>query len=111
MPAEFTSEGKTLTAVISGEIDHHSAADIRVSADGELERLTPETLVFDMSGVTFMDSSGIGLILGRARLVQSWGGKVKIARPSERAEKILRLSGLGALIVSGTEKKGGRKNA
>ena len=111
MPVEFKAENRSLTAALSGEIDHHTAADIRISTDGELERLTPETLVFDMSKVTFMDSSGIGLILGRARLMQAWGGKVKVSRPSERADKILRLSGLGALIADSDTKKGARRDA
>jgi len=99
MSVEFIHEKDCLTAVIKGEIDHHSAAEIRIMTDGELERTMPGMLIFDMSGVTFMDSSGVGLILGRLREMQPWNGRVKIAEPSERAEKILRLSGLGSLII------------
>lgn len=99
MAVEFIYEKKRLTAVLKGEIDHHSAAEMRIMTDGELARIMPATLVFDMSGVTFMDSSGVGLILGRVREMQPWGGKVRIASPSARAEKILRLSGLGSMII------------
>ncbi|MBP3858111.1 MAG: STAS domain-containing protein [Ruminiclostridium sp.] len=99
MSVEIIHDNKCLTAVITGELDHHSAADIRIAVEGELERSMPDMLVFDMDGVTFMDSSGVGLILGRARTVKQWGGKVRISRPSPRAEKILKLSGLSGLIA------------
>lgn len=108
MSVDIMHENRTMTAVVTGEIDHHAAADIRMAIDGELGRTMPELLTFDMSGVTFMDSSGVGLILGRARELRQWGGKVRITRPSGRAEKILKMSGLGALIVperTGKEKK------
>jgi len=108
MAVEFIHEKNRLTAVVKGEIDHHSAAEIRIMTDGELERSMPAALIFDMSGVTFMDSSGVGLILGRAREMQSWGGRVMIAEPSPRAEKILKLSGLGSLVM---KKAGKQKNA
>ena len=105
MGVEITHENGTMTAFVSGEIDHHAAADMRMTIDGELERTMPEVLVFDMSGVTFMDSSGVGLVLGRTRTVKQWGGRVRISDPSERAEKILRLSGLGGLIAKRKERK------
>ncbi|MCR4779707.1 MAG: anti-sigma factor antagonist [Ruminiclostridium sp.] len=108
MSVEFIYEKNTLTAVVSGEIDHHSAAETRIMTDGELSRTMPRTLIFDMKGVTFMDSSGVGLILGRAREMQPWGGKVMISEPSARAEKILKLSGLGSMII---KKAGKDQNA
>ena len=109
MGAEIKYDNDGMTAVISGELDHHAAADIRMVIDGELGRSMPGMLTFDMSGVTFMDSSGVGLVLGRARTVRQWGGKVRISDPSERAAKILKLSGLGALIVSKKSGKEGKK--
>ncbi len=111
MSVEFEYGKSCLTAILKGEIDHHSAAEIRIMTDGELGRTMPGTLIFDMRGVTFMDSSGVGLVLGRLREMQPWGGKVKISEPSERAEKILRLSGLGNLIMkkAGTVRNAGSK--
>ena len=100
MGVEIRYDAGDMTAVISGEVDHHAAADMRMTIDGELERSMPGTLTFDMSGVTFMDSSGVGLVLGRVRTLKQWGGRVRISAPSERAEKILKLSGLGGLIVN-----------
>ena len=109
MPIEFMYDKNGLTAAISGEIDHHAAAEMRIMTDGELERAMPRTLTFDMRGVTFMDSSGVGLILGRARTMTRWGGRIRITAPSGRVEKMLKLSGLAPLIVkSGKE---GEKNA
>ncbi len=109
MSVEIMHEENGLRAKITGEIDHHAAAEIRIAVDGELERCTPKKLTFDMSGVTFMDSSGVGLVLGRARTIKRWGGRVYICDPSPRAEKILILSGLAPLIVKsgpGKEEKG-----
>lgn len=108
MSVDFVYGKDTLTAVLKGDIDHHTAAEMRMMTDGELGRAMPKTLVFDMRGVTFMDSSGVGLILGRAREMQPWGGTVKIAEPSPRAEKIIRLSGLGYMII---RKAGKNENA
>lgn len=88
-----------LTAKIAGDVDHHAAAEMRVMIDGELERAMPDLLIFDMSGVTFMDSSGVGLVLGRVRTMKQWDGKVKISDPSARAEKILKMSGLEPMIT------------
>lgn len=108
MSVEILHEKRNMTAAVTGEIDHHAAADMRITIDGELERTTPEMLTFDMSGVTFMDSSGVGLVLGRARAMKQWGGKVRIKDPSARAEKILKMSGLGSLITpkpDGKERK------
>ncbi len=99
MPVNIIHEKGKMTAEISGELDHHEAAEIRTAVDGELAQSFPELLNFDMSGVTFMDSSGVGLVLGRLRTVKQWDGKVRITDPSPRAEKILKLSGLSALIV------------
>ena len=112
MPVEFsyrkTGNNKTeLTAALSGEIDHHSAAEMRILTDGELARTMPAVLNFDMSSVTFMDSSGIGLILGRSRTMQAWNGRVRISAPSERVARILKLSGLGALISAGRNNNSG----
>ena len=99
MPVKFNYDKSGLTAVISGEIDHHTAAEMRIMTDGELERSMPRTLTFDMRDVTFMDSSGVGLILGRARAMKQWGGKIRITEPPERVEKMLKLSGLAPLIA------------
>ena len=99
MSVEFEYGIFGLTAKISGDVDHHAAAEMRIMIDGELERAMPDLLIFDMSGVTFMDSSGVGLVLGRVRTMKQWDGKVKITEPSARAAKILKMSGLEPMIT------------
>ena len=73
MSVQFSYDNNRLTAALKGDIDHHGAAEMRIQIDGELERTTPSLLTLDFSEVGFMDSSGIGLILGRARKVFKMG--------------------------------------
>lgn len=86
-------EGR-LTALLSGEIDHHAARELREEIDETATQTRPKMLTLDFSGVQFMDSSGIGLILGRYKLMQTWGGNVTIVNLSPKLEKIVSLSGL-----------------
>ena len=86
-----------LTAAVIGEIDHHAARRIREETDAVLQQDLPHELVFDFSGVTVMDSSGSGLIMGRYRLVSEWGGKVRICGAPGRIERILKMSGIEKL--------------
>ncbi|MEG1774675.1 MAG: anti-sigma factor antagonist [Oscillospiraceae bacterium] len=65
-----------LRVLLFGEIDHHSAIEMRRQIDEAAERHRPRNLVLDFGGVTFMDSSGIGLVMGRYKLVGGWGGGV-----------------------------------
>lgn len=83
-----------LTALLSGEIDHHVARELREEIDQTAMRTRPKVLKLDFSGVQFMDSSGIGLIMGRYKLMQTWGGSVTIANLPPKLEKIVSLSGL-----------------
>lgn len=99
MTVEITVGEEFLTAALSGELDHHTAAKARELIDARLERYTPKLCIMDFSRVSFMDSSGIGLILGRQRAAELYGGKVMIKNPSRYAEKIIKLAGLGAMIL------------
>lgn len=88
-----------LTAVLSGEIDHHSAREIRETIDEAASKVRPKSLTLDFSGIQFMDSSGIGLILGRCKFLQLWGGTVKITNLPPKIEKIVSLAGLNQLCT------------
>lgn len=79
---------------IPGEIDHHSAKALREEIDRAIFYHRPQTLVLSLSEVSFMDSSGLGLILGRLTRIQELGGELVIANPNLQILKILRLSGL-----------------
>ncbi len=94
---DFTDD--VLTAKLYGEIDHHRAPAIRTKIDGQTESLRPKELRLDFSHVSFMDSSGIGLIMGRYRQVLLVGGKLKVVNVPEGIEKIINLSGIESLGV------------
>ena len=104
MSVEFIYGEDRLTAVLNGDIDHHSAAEMRILIDGELERTMPKVLLLDFAEVGFMDSSGIGLILGRMRKISAWGGKAWILKPTALVRKILKISGLEGFIA-GSERR------
>ena len=87
----------TLTALLSGEIDHHCARGIREVVDRAAEQTMPRRLVLDFSQVQFMDSSGVGLIMGRYKLMQSIGGIVILANLPPKIEKIITLAGIERL--------------
>ncbi|MBQ8108527.1 MAG: STAS domain-containing protein [Ruminococcus sp.] len=89
--------GDTVVAEILGDLDHHSASLIREDIDREINCRQPQRLVIDFSGVTFMDSSGIGLIMGRYRLMQELGGEVMVACVPGYIRKVLRLAGIDRL--------------
>lgn len=99
MNVEITAGQEHITAILSGELDHHTAAEARKLIDAKLERYTPKLCILDFSGVSFMDSSGIGLILGRQRIAELYGGNVKIKNPSRYAEKIIRIAGLEKMLL------------
>ena len=97
-----------LSASIVGEIDHHTAVGIREKIDALIFRNRPEKLVLDLEGVSFMDSSGLGLVLGRASLCQEIGAKVHLINANERTRKILSLAGgerIENLIIETNKKK------
>lgn len=99
MTVETTLENEILTAKIYGEIDHHRAVSIRQKIDGQTESLRPKELHLDFSHVSFMDSSGIGLIMGRYRNISLLGGKLKVINIPQNLQKIIVLSGIDSLGV------------
>jgi stage II sporulation protein AA (anti-sigma F factor antagonist) len=86
-----------LIAGLSGEIDHHLAKSQREEIDAMLFKKRPEVLVLDFSEVRFMDSSGIGLIIGRADVAESIGCRVHIGGLSGAQKKLVKLSGVEKL--------------
>ncbi len=88
-----------ITVYLSGEIDHNNAGSIRNGIDGQAQALRPKTLTLDFSKVSFMDSSGIGLIMGRYRTMSLLGGSLRVVNVPKGLEKIIALSGVGALGV------------
>lgn len=89
----------TLVAKLGGEIDHHTAKAIREEIDETVENSRPKLLKLDFGDVHFMDSSGIGLIMGRYKLITILGGKLKVVNIPKRLERMIRLSGLVKLNI------------
>lgn len=86
-------------AYLHGEIDHHTAREIRSIIDLCIDEDKPAELVLDFGGVTFMDSSGIGLVMGRYKLVTDYNGKLRIQNTPRHMRTVMRLSGLDRLAV------------
>ncbi|MDD6485179.1 MAG: anti-sigma factor antagonist [Clostridiales bacterium] len=98
---DITVSGKEhlITVRPSGELDHHAAKLIRTKIDDEILRTGAVNLAFDLSRVTFMDSSGVGVIIGRYRKITALGGRVFLYGMNENVEKLCRMSGLDKLTV------------
>ena len=94
------NDGKRITAALYGDLDHHAAREMREELDEVISRSRPELLILDFENVGFMDSSGIGLILGRTRSLKAVGGELLIKNARSEIEAVIKLSGLGNLIAT-----------
>lgn len=93
LKTEYDTESQTLTLIVSGEIDHHTAFRLREKADREIAVRRPKSLVLDLSDVAFMDSAGLGFILGRFARAQTLGAGTFIRGASDQIMRIIKLSG------------------
>ena len=98
MAMEVQMNEDALAAKISGEIDNHSAALMRAELDEKIRNLNPKKLSLDFSAVSFMDSSGIGFIMGRYKLMNEISGTVEILNTPAPINKVLRLAGLDKIV-------------
>lgn len=97
---------EAVTVVVAGELDHCAAPQVRRMLDDLLSDASVTRLVLDLENLTFMDSSGIGVLLGRLRTLQSRGGTLGVKNMQPQVEKLFRLSGLHQVID--VQRKGGR---
>ncbi len=97
MPVELNRTGEVLTVCLSGEIDHHTARQMRQVVDEAIELNMPTLVVLDFSGVGFMDSSGIGFIMGRYRNLARIGATLHIAGAPPSISKMMKLAGIEKL--------------
>ncbi len=91
---EISLKGQVMNVFLKGEIDHHTAKEMRESIDHNVLEMNPKILTLDFKEIKFMDSSGIGLIMGRYKLINSVGGKLRVVNIPERIERMVKLSGL-----------------
>ena len=97
MQIHYNPERAVLHIRLDGEIDHHSSNQMRSEIDDAIYAYLPEMLVLDFGDVSFMDSSGIGLIMGRHKIVSPLGSDLLIANPSPHISRILKLAGMERL--------------
>lgn len=98
MEQEFLIKGSWLIVAMPEEVDHHSAAILRNRVDAILDHQPVRHVAFDFSRTTFMDSSGIGMIMGRYRKVIQKNGEVRAIHVDDRINRILQLSGIYKII-------------
>lgn len=101
MQMEIELCGAKLIARVKGELDHHTAAQARTQLDALLSDQEIGELALDLKGLTFMDSSGLGVILGRYRLLAQRGGRMTIGGANQYVERILRMAGVYSLVSRG----------
>ena len=90
--------GRTLIAQLIGELDHHSAAEVRETLENAIKSKAIQNLIFDFSKLNFMDSSGIGVIIGRYKLIKALGGTVNVVCANRQMDRLMTMSGLKKLI-------------
>ena len=98
MESKYFNEDKQLIFQMDEEIDECEVQKIRRKLDNEIEKYMPKEVIFDFNNVSFMDSAGIGLIIGRYKLANMLGGKVRVANMTTPVKKIFEMSGISKII-------------
>lgn len=98
MESKFYEEDKLLVLKITEEIDDHKVQEIRRKADYEMERYMPKRVIFDFDCVTFMDSAGIGMVIGRYKFANLLGAKLEVSNLGASVKRIFEMSGILKLI-------------
>lgn len=98
MNINFIKQDKQLIVEITEEIDHHVVDKIRRKVDDEITRYMPRKTIFDFSRVSFMDSAGIGMLIGRYKMMKLIGGSLEVVNISKTVKRILEMSGINKII-------------
>ncbi len=98
MDVKLLRKGTTLIIRIMDDMDHHSAQYLRQKIDSEIIKSTVKNIIFDFSNVNFMDSSGIGVVVGRYKNIQKLNGKAAIVNASPKIMQIFEMSGVLKII-------------
>lgn len=98
MNIKYNKEDKLLVMEITEEIDHHTTEKIRRRADYEIQRYMPKKALFDFNNVSFMDSSGIGMVVGRYKLLAMLGGSLELTNVKPSLERVFEMSGVLKII-------------
>ncbi|NLJ57457.1 MAG: anti-sigma F factor antagonist [Tissierellia bacterium] len=98
MNIQFVEDGQVLTIKLKGELDHHGADQVRVLIDEKIKNNDYRKLVIDFKNLDFIDSSGIGFIIGRYKLIRKRKGLIEIVNANKKVRRILDMSGIGKII-------------
>ncbi len=98
MECIYIPKDKQLTLKITEEIDEHTTEKLRRKIDNEITRFLPRKVIFDFSNVSFMDSAGIGMLLGRYKVIKMLGGQLELLNVNRQIEKIFEISGILKII-------------
>ena len=98
MELSYERKNKMLIVKLFGELDHHSAEEIRIRVDGLIDTYNIDSLILDFKNVTFMDSSGIGVVIGRHKKLQMKKGETALINISNRVKVIFDLSGVFKIV-------------
>lgn len=99
MHLNFENSQDKLIVYMSGELDHHSAEEVRNMIDDRLDRNNYSKLIMDFQGVSFMDSSGIGVVIGRYKKLHMRNGKVCVTSIKSSVKRVFELSGMFKIIM------------
>lgn len=94
----YNENGQDLVIKLAGELDHHFATEAKSKIDEKLNGGQIKNLTFDMEKIDFIDSSAIGFIIGRYKIIKKNDGKLEIINASHKIRKILDMSGVGKII-------------
>lgn len=98
MYIKFNKINDSLVVTLVGELDHHSAEEVRVKIDDRIDRENIKKMIFDFSEVTFMDSSGIGVVIGRYKKLSMRKGELSIVSVNNSIKRVFELSGMFKII-------------
>ena len=109
MECEYIPAQKTLTLKLTDEIDESKTDKLRRKIDNEITRFLPRKVIFDFSNVSFMDSAGIGMLIGRYKVVKMLGGVLEVKNCNKQVYKVFELSGILKIIpvINETEENAG----
>ena len=98
MEINITAENRQLTVALTGELDHHAARKLMDSLDKLIELHLPSKTILDMAGITFMDSSGIAVVLRAKRRMEALQGALLVVNIPRQAARVLETAGMSRYV-------------
>ncbi len=98
MELSFRKKNSTIIIMVSGEIDHHTSKELRRQTESAYIEMGVKNIIFHFEKVSFMDSSGIGMLIGRYKQLQSMGGRIAIVAANNKITEIIKFSGISKII-------------